>query len=116
MQLGDVIASFRKKKNVDQKELAGALGITVTYLSLIENNRRMPSPPLLRSIANYFGVKMTVFLFPILKSAGVKSKKSQETLKAAEPFIIELLDIVISDKDTKGSAKTTKGTVKKPRK
>lgn len=99
MQLGTVIASFRKQKKIDQKELAEALGISVTYISLIENNRRKPSNSLLKSVADYFGIPVSILLFTALKETGYRSPKEQEIFAVAASIINKLIDFLVTDED-----------------
>ncbi|MEO8684088.1 MAG: helix-turn-helix transcriptional regulator, partial [Devosia sp.] len=57
MQIGGRIKRLRRGKKLAQADLATALGISASYLNLIEHNRRKVTVPLLFSIAGYFGVE-----------------------------------------------------------
>ena len=57
MQIGGRIKRLRRLRKLTQIELATALGISGSYLNLIEHNRRKVTVPLLFSIAGYFGVE-----------------------------------------------------------
>jgi predicted transcriptional regulator/transcriptional regulator with XRE-family HTH domain len=57
MQIGGRIKRLRRQKRIAQADLAQALGISASYLNLIEHNRRKVTVPLLFSIAGYFGVE-----------------------------------------------------------
>ena len=57
MQLGGRIRRLRRQRRLAQADLASALGISASYLNLIEHNRRKVTVPLLFSIAGYFGVE-----------------------------------------------------------
>src|SRR5690606_24603313 len=57
MQIGGRIKRLRRQKKIAQAELAQALGISASYLNLIEHNRRKLTVPLLFSISGYFGVE-----------------------------------------------------------
>lgn len=56
-QIGARIKRLRRQKTVSQAALAEALGISASYLNLIEHNRRRVTVPLLFKAANYFGVE-----------------------------------------------------------
>lgn len=56
-QLGGRIKRLRRARNVSQSDLAEALGISPSYLNLIEHNRRKVTVPLLFSIAGHFGIE-----------------------------------------------------------
>ena len=51
MPLGDIINSARLKKGMGLRALARDIGIAASYLSDIENDRRVPSEAVLRDIA-----------------------------------------------------------------
>lgn len=59
MSLGNRIKELRK---VSQRQMAADLGITVTHLSHVENDRADPSLTLLRQIARYLKVNIGVTL------------------------------------------------------
>ncbi|MBJ3786659.1 helix-turn-helix domain-containing protein [Devosia sediminis] len=56
-QVGGRIRRLRRQRHLNQADLAQALGISASYLNLIEHNRRKVTVPLLFSIAGYFGVE-----------------------------------------------------------
>jgi predicted transcriptional regulator/DNA-binding XRE family transcriptional regulator len=57
MQIGGRIRRLRRQKRQTQADLAAAVGISASYLNLIEHNRRKVTVPLLFSLAGYFGVE-----------------------------------------------------------
>lgn len=56
MTLGDRIRYIREKRNILQKQLADALGITNVQLSRYETGDRKPDPDTLKEIAKYLEV------------------------------------------------------------
>jgi len=56
-EVGGRIRRLRRQRKVAQADLALALGISPSYLNLIEHNRRKVTVPLLFSIAGYFGIE-----------------------------------------------------------
>ncbi|SMQ85894.1 transcriptional regulator, XRE family [Devosia lucknowensis] len=56
-QVGGRIKRLRRQRHLSQADLAQALGISASYLNLIEHNRRKVTVPLLFSITGYFGVE-----------------------------------------------------------
>jgi predicted transcriptional regulator/transcriptional regulator with XRE-family HTH domain len=56
-QIGGRIKRLRRQRHLNQADLAQALGISPSYLNLIEHNRRKVTVPLLFSISGYFGVE-----------------------------------------------------------
>ena len=56
MQIGGRIKRLRRQKKVAQADLAQALGISASYLNLIEHNRRKLTVPLLFAmVAGFLG-------------------------------------------------------------
>lgn len=56
-QVGGRIQRLRRQRQVSQAELASALGISASYLNLIEHNRRRITVPLLLKLAGFFGIE-----------------------------------------------------------
>ncbi|HUO03243.1 MAG TPA: short-chain fatty acyl-CoA regulator family protein [Rhizomicrobium sp.] len=54
--IGGRIQRLRRARSVSQAELAGLMGISPSYLNLIEHNRRRITVPLLLKLAQYFGI------------------------------------------------------------
>lgn len=57
-QLGSRIRRLRRQRHLAQADLASALGISASYLNLIEHNRRKVTVPLLFSLAGQLGVEV----------------------------------------------------------
>jgi transcriptional regulator with XRE-family HTH domain len=54
---GEKMRQLRKQKDVSQKQMAAALGVSAAYLSALEHGRRgRPSWPLVQKIIGYFNV------------------------------------------------------------
>ncbi len=56
-QIGGKIRRVRRQRHIAQAELAQSVGISASYLNLIEHNRRNITVPLLFKIAGYFGME-----------------------------------------------------------
>lgn len=56
-QIGGKVRRLRRQRRVSQADLATALGISASYLNLIEHNRRKITVPLLFKFAGYFGIE-----------------------------------------------------------
>ena len=56
-EIGGKIRRLRRARRIGQSELAAALGISGSYLNLIEHNRRKVTVSLLFSIAGFFGIE-----------------------------------------------------------
>lgn len=58
--LGDALRLARRTLNFTQSEVAAKCGITVTYLSLIENNKRVPTFDTLAEILKALDVHLAL--------------------------------------------------------
>ncbi len=56
-QIGGRIRRLRRQRRVAQADLAEAVGISASYLNLIEHNRRKITVPLLFKLSGYFGIE-----------------------------------------------------------
>jgi predicted transcriptional regulator/DNA-binding XRE family transcriptional regulator len=56
-QIGGKIKRLRRQRHISQADLASALGISASYLNLLEHNRRNITVPLLFKIAGHFGIE-----------------------------------------------------------
>ena len=56
-RIGSRVQRLRRQKRVTQADLALALGISASYLNLIEHNRRRITVPLLMKLSGYFGIE-----------------------------------------------------------
>lgn len=75
MNIGQAIKNIRIKKNIKQKDFAPMIGVTQSYLSLIEHGTRDPSLDVLKSLSNAIGIPLPVlFWFGINESDIDKNK------------------------------------------
>lgn len=61
MTIGTKLAKSRAEKGITQESLAEAVGISTSYISLIENDQKKPSYSVLIKLANYFDVSIDYF-------------------------------------------------------
>ena len=101
MNLGDVIASFRRRKRIDQKSIAEKLGVSVSYLSQIENNTRIPSGKLLKQISELLAVPVSALLFEAMDESNFKDEESRQLFNKAKPMMDEMIKILLTDKSSK---------------
>ena len=62
MTLGDFVNRARLEKGLGLRALARALGIVPSYLSDIENNRRVPSESVLRELAHVLDLDFEILM------------------------------------------------------
>ncbi|MGA2120360.1 MAG: helix-turn-helix transcriptional regulator [Bryobacteraceae bacterium] len=56
MTLGEAVHDARARLKLSLRDVAKSLAITPSYLSDIENDRRVPSEEVLRKLANFLGL------------------------------------------------------------
>lgn len=75
MKLGNIISSVRKEKGYKQGVLAKELGITQTYLSQIERDKKEPNLSLLKKIAASLGIPLPIIFFFALEADDLPEDK-----------------------------------------
>lgn len=90
MNLKNNIRQFRLLSGLTQEELAEKVGISVNYLSLLENKRREPSIDLLKSFSKELGVPVSILI------AEFKSNPKDPL----DVLIKELYDVAIGAKQS----------------
>lgn len=85
MNLGETIKLCRTQKGLNQAELAKLAGISVSYLSLLERNKRDPNFSTVEGLVNALDIPMNIFIF-------LASKK--EDLANLDPSIVDRLSNV----------------------
>lgn len=102
--LGTRIAQRRVELRLSQKELANQAGISVTYLSELERNKRFPSARICVDIANTLHVPMDYLLQDISKGGRIYrlseySKKSRRLNPSDQNLILTVMAAMISRLD-----------------
>lgn len=94
MDLGNTIKELRKKKKKSQMSLAESSGITQTYLSLIEANKRVPTFNILEKISNALGISAPILIFYSMGDNDVPEDK-KELYKILGPFFRKMIEKII---------------------
>lgn len=61
--LGKAIKFCRTERNLNQTQLAKSAGISVSYLSLLERNKRDPTMSTLNNIADSLNIPLMMLIF-----------------------------------------------------
>ncbi|WP_256244023.1 helix-turn-helix domain-containing protein [Burkholderia ubonensis] len=61
--MGQAIKMCRTRRSLSQAELAGLAGCSISYLSMLESNRRDPSLSTLKSIAGALRIPTEILFF-----------------------------------------------------
>ena len=102
--LGTRIAQRRVELRLSQKELANQAGISVTYLSELERNKRFPSARICVDIANTLHVPMDYLLQVISRGGRIYrlseySKKIRRLNPSDQNLILTVMAAMISRLD-----------------
>lgn len=102
--LGTKIAQRRVELRLSQKELANQAGISVTYLSELERNKRFPSARICVDIANTLHVPMDYLLQDISRGGRIYrlseySKKIRRLNPSDQNLILTVMAAMISRLD-----------------
>ncbi len=90
MNLGATINHIRKSRGLKQGELAKLTGLTQTYLSLIEKNKREPNLTALKKIGNALSVPLPILFFLSLDESDIPKKKL-ESFEKIGPILKSIL-------------------------
>ena len=63
MNLGKAIKLCRTQKNLSQAELAALVDLSVSYISLLERNKRDPNISTVKVIANALNIPFSILMF-----------------------------------------------------
>jgi len=91
MKLGETISLCRKKRGYTQAQLASLAGISVSHLSLTENNKRDPSLSAIESISNALRIPLSVLLF-LASENECLTDFNEKDLERISQSIIGLMD------------------------
>ena len=95
MNIGDAIRTLRKNDLCNQEEFAASVGITQSYLSLIEKGHKKPSLEVLQQMADILNTPLPVLFWFGIEREDVSEEKQYiyDTLK---PSIDNLINEVFN--------------------
>jgi transcriptional regulator with XRE-family HTH domain len=96
MNIGDVIASARRRKKMDQKEMARRINVSPSYLSQIESKGRKPSAKLLAQIAVVLEVPVSALLYETLEETNFLNNDDRQLFLKAKPMLDKMISILLS--------------------
>jgi len=97
MDYGSAILKLRNKTGQKQYEFAESVGITVSYLCLIEKNKKPPSKKVIERIAEHTGTSVAVIMFQSITEDDVAENKREAFRQLRSP-IMELIESLNEDK------------------
>jgi len=92
MQIGKTIKAIRRKRNITQCEFSKQLGMTQSYMSLVENGLKNPSDNMIKKVSDIFDIPTPVLVWYAICDEDVK-----ENLRKDFNFIKPIIDKMIND-------------------
>src|SRR6185436_13752574 len=90
-RLGQKVRALRRREKLSQSELAARLGISTSYLNLIENNHRALTSALLLRLAEMFDLELHAF------AADDESRLTAELFEALSDPLFEAEEVLAND-------------------
>jgi len=88
--IGKALRIIRKKRGLTQGQLADQSGITQTYLSQIEKNKKEPTLSVLRDICEVINVPVAILFWFTLDESKVEEGK-REAFNLVKPSVDEMI-------------------------
>jgi transcriptional regulator with XRE-family HTH domain len=98
MNLGNTISQLREKKGIRQGQLAEKLGISQTYLSQIENNKKLPNISLLETIGASLATPLPFLFFLSLDEKDIP-ERNRGRFEKLNPLIKDFIHALIDNHD-----------------
>lgn len=77
MNLGQAIKTARTEKGFSQSDLANLCQISVSYLSVVENNQKEPSLEFLRNLSEKLAIPVPVLFFLAMDEQDIPAQKRE---------------------------------------
>lgn len=104
---GNNLAYLRKRKKLNQEELAKAIGVAKPTLSSYEQNKRMPDMDIQGKIADYFGVSLDYLHDRVTKPDGASDEDVLDIEKAIHDNVAMLYGGITLDEEDKQKLEET---------
>ena len=90
MHVGNTVKFLRLSAGLTQSDLAGRLGVSANYVSLIENNKRDPSLSFLGRLSNEFGVPLGLLFLEVGSNHSEVSREERALVMRIKDLILEI--------------------------
>ena len=91
MNLGKSIRKLRKQKDISQIEFAAMIGMSQSYLSLVEKEHRKPSTDMVEKVASALEIPLPLMLWFAIEEKDVAEDK-KEHFKIIKPLVDKMLE------------------------
>jgi transcriptional regulator with XRE-family HTH domain len=76
-QIGQTLKDLRAAKQLTQEDLASQLGISASYLSLLESSKRRITRKILRGLSDYLRVPAGYFVVQAMEVTGLQPRQQE---------------------------------------
>lgn len=91
MDISKALLEMRKQTVFNQKEFADKLGVTQTYVSLLENGKKVPSWDLIECYSKLVKVPIGIILWKCIEEKDVPSSKKR-IFRELKPLVDNLIN------------------------
>lgn len=91
MDIGNAVKQLRLQKGLNQTEFAEKCGLSQSYLSSIEKNRKEPTLTILKNIANSLSIPTPVLVFFALEEDDIVDDSKKKAFTQLIPSIKNLI-------------------------
>jgi len=95
-KLGSTIKEVRKNLRITQKELAEKTGLSINYLSLLENGKRGIGMDHLNDLAEVFGIPACLFIILASDAPDKTNKDSNHLFKQIQILTQQAINLYVS--------------------
>lgn len=90
MKIGTILKEQRKLKNLTIKDLSNATGISRSYISYIEHDKREPNFEVINKICNVLGLPLELILLKSVEIDKIKNKHLKEFYREVLPLVDDI--------------------------
>lgn len=95
-KLGRTIKAIRSDLKITQKELAEKSGLTINYISLLENGKRGIGFGRLNDLAEIFGIPAELLIILASNGHHTKNKEAKRLLQQIQLITRQAIDLYVS--------------------
>lgn len=88
---GNAIKRIRIELGIKQKEIAERTGLSVTYLSLVENNKANPSMDTLNEIADAMDIPLEILIWDAIDLPEILSQEQKKAFILAKGITSDII-------------------------
>lgn len=97
MNLGQAIKTVRANKGYSQGDLANLCKISISYLSVVENNQKEPSLEFLRNLSEKLAVPVPVLFFLAMDEQDMPTQKREAFKMIRAPLQAMVSEFFLKD-------------------